>query len=121
MSDTRIYEICDYLKQSPVTENITETARKIERVVQDNVYKAIEDFCRELPLHMSKLTLERQRSKMIKITYPVILVFGIIGNLFSFLVMAKIFKRSKKFHKFAFSLAVLSLTDLGMSFSFNFN
>lgn len=81
---------------------------------EDFVYKAIEDFCYDLPLKMSKLALEKQRSVMIKSTYPVILIFGIVGNMFSFMVMTKIFKSSKKFHKFSFSLAVLSLTDLGL-------
>lgn len=49
---------------------------------------------------------------LIKHFYPIILVFGILGNFVTFLTMLRIYNRRKNFQKFCFSLAALALADL---------
>ncbi len=100
MTETQITQICDYMNESQFTNNTNETNQLYELEDKYTVYQAIETFCSELPIQISKIKLEEQRYTFIKYTYPIILVFGIIGNFFSFLVMTRIFKRSKKFHKY---------------------
>ncbi len=73
----------------------------------------IENFCLELPFHLAKLKLESERANIIKLVYPCILIFGILGNLLSLVVMSKITKRGINYQKFSFSLAILSFADLG--------
>lgn len=50
----------------------------------------------------------------LKIAYPVLLVFGILGNLVSFVVMLKMHKRKKKSNRFSINLAALALADLAV-------
>ncbi len=78
----------------------------------------IENFCDELPFHLNKLNLESKRANIIKLVYPWILIFGIIGNLLSLIVMSKITKQGISYQKFSFSLATLSFADLGKIFRF---
>lgn len=58
--------------------------------------------------------IEQQRYHLIKYAYPLILFFGLVGNLITFMVMCRIFKRkkTKTFQKFSFSLATLAMADL---------
>ena len=51
---------------------------------------------------------------LIKYIYPIILIFGILGNIISLMVMIRIYKRKKNFHKFSLNLAALSLADLAV-------
>ena len=54
------------------------------------------------------------KHSLIKYIYPVILIFGILGNIVSLMVMIRIYKRKKNFHKFSLNLAALSLADLAV-------
>jgi hypothetical protein len=44
--------------------------------------------------------------------YPLILIFGLVGNFISFCAMVRIYRRRKNYLKFSLSLACLALTDL---------
>lgn len=59
-------------------------------------------------------TFNYLRYNLIKYLYPVLLVFGILGNILSAIVMIKIFKSRKKNannRNFSFCLAILCLSD----------
>ncbi len=94
--------------------NVTDITEMIEtEVIKGQLGGFIDKFCKDLPI---KLILEKSDSEhlnLIKHTYPVILIFGIFANMFSFILMTRIAKKRKNFQKFSFSLAVLSITDLG--------
>ena len=49
---------------------------------------------------------------IIMYVYPIILVFGILGNILSFIVMLRVYRRKKSSYRFALNLAALSLADL---------
>jgi hypothetical protein len=49
---------------------------------------------------------------LVTYVYPALLVFGLFGNLVSFLAMARIYSRRKNYLKFSLSLATLALADL---------
>ena len=51
---------------------------------------------------------------IIKYTYPIILFVGIIGNILSFIIMLKIYRRKRVSYKFAINLIALSLADLSV-------
>lgn len=49
---------------------------------------------------------------LIKYTYPIILIFGLFGNVISFIVMLRIYNKRKNFLNFSLSLATLALADI---------
>lgn len=51
---------------------------------------------------------------IIKYTYPIILFVGVIGNILSFIIMLKIYRRKRVSYKFAINLIALSLADLSV-------
>jgi hypothetical protein len=54
------------------------------------------------------------KKNLIKYVYPIIIVFGLLGNILSFMVMHRIHRKKKNFQKFSLNLATLSLADLGV-------
>lgn len=79
-----------------------------------NMSKYVEKICLDLPMKLIKHEADQMKLNLIKYFYPILLIFGIIGNLISFCVMVRIYKRGKNFQKFALSLAALSIADLGI-------
>lgn len=49
-----------------------------------------------------------------KYCYPLLLLFGVTGNLLTFLVMCRVHKRKRSFQKFSLSLGTLALADLAI-------
>jgi hypothetical protein len=67
-----------------------------------------------MPMKLVKSESDFIKYNLLKFIYPILLLFGIIGNLISFLVMVRIYYRGKNFKQFALSLAALSIADLGI-------
>ena len=51
---------------------------------------------------------------IVKYIYPIILIFGLLGNVISLAVMIRIYRRKKHSYKFSFNLAALSIADLAV-------
>ena len=114
---TKIYEICKLLSIDH-RENLNTSIGNsfLNLTPSSNVSSLrefIQNFCDDMPSYLVKLKLDSERANIIKLVYPFILIFGIFGNLLSLLVMTKITKRGINYQKFSFSLAVLSIADLG--------
>lgn len=80
----------------------------------DNISSYVESICSAMPLKLVKTKSDLIKYNLIKFVYPVLLLFGIVGNLISLLVMVRIYYRGKNFKQFALSLAALSIADLGI-------
>ena len=85
-----------------------------EKAFNNSFPDFIEAFCSDLPYKLQKVDSEKLRISLIKYLYPVILLLGLFGNLITFSVMIKIYKRGKNFKKLALSLAALSIADLSI-------
>ena len=79
-----------------------------------NMSEYVEKICLALPMKLIKHEADQIKQNLIKFIYPILLLFGICGNLISFFVMIRIYKRGKNFQKFSLSLAALSIADLGI-------
>ena len=51
---------------------------------------------------------------ILKYVYPLLLAFGMLGNIISIVVMIRIYRRKKHSYKFSFNLAALSIADLAV-------
>jgi len=117
-----VFEYCKLLNNK--TSSLLFNPNKQHNLTTDNPeYEYAQQICSALELKL-KETNEKQthhadyddyiKINLIKFFYPILLIFGIIGNLISFFVMIRIYKRGKNFHNFALSLAALSMADLGI-------
>ena len=105
-------KICSYFESFEVNNqsNHHEAALKISDESLDVNTKLL---CYKYSLMKEETSYNIQRLFYVKYFYPIILVFGILSNMFSFWIMVKIYSQ-KKNAKFALSLAILSLTDLAV-------
>ena len=71
-------------------------------------------FCEESNENKINHTQLHLKSIIIKYIYPIIIIFGLLGNMMSFVMMVRVNKRKKNLYRFSFNLAILSLADLAV-------
>ena len=79
----------------------------------DQILNYVKMLCENYDMLNSESLVFSYKSILIYYLYPIILIFGILGNVISFLVMVKIY-RLKKNCKFALDLATISFADLAV-------
>ena len=93
------------------TLNGSYTAEYYDNTVSYQIVNNMKFLCKK----QSNIQIDQSRlikHYIIMLVYPVILVFGILGNILSFIVMLRVYKRKKSSYRFALNLAALSLADL---------
>jgi hypothetical protein len=59
--------------------------------------------------------VDQVKMNTMKIAYPLILVFGLVGNILSFIIMIQVYKRKRRAeNRFAINLIALSIADLAV-------
>jgi hypothetical protein len=96
---------------SPAKENPTET------IISNYLEKYLKLFCEKIRHDEEALfeSADQVKRDTIKIAYPIILIFGLLGNILSFLIMIKIYREKKRGeHRFLVNLIALSIADLAV-------
>ena len=79
-----------------------------------NLLENLKVVCEKPNDEINKFQSNFIKLNIVKYVYPIILVFGIVGNILSFIVMLRVYKRKKSSYRFALNLAALSLADLAV-------
>ena len=96
---------------SPARENQTETN------ISNYLERYLKLACKKIVHDAEALFESADQVKMntIKIAYPIILIFGLLGNLLSLIIMLKIYRGKKRGEqRFLINLIALSIADLAV-------
>ena len=94
-------------------ESYAHTSVQSPESTHDEPLEMTRILCEKYDLMNEEFSYNAQRLFYVKHFYPIILFFGIVSNIWSFVIMIKIYKQ-KKNAKFALSLSILSLADLAV-------
>ena len=101
------------LKENPSNQSINGTVN----IISNHLEKYLKLVCHKIRQDETILFEPADQVKIntIKIAYPIILVFGLLGNILSFIIMLKIYKRKKRGeNRFLINLTALTLADLAV-------
>jgi hypothetical protein len=120
--DSKPENFCLTIERLNLTEDIsnesinTTQAQSSDNIISNHLEKYLKIVCQHIMQNEKNLfgSSDQIKVNIVKIAYPIILVFGILGNLISLIIMIKIYRRKNSLNRFSINLAALSLADLAV-------